>query len=298
MLCVMTHLYLPTILQDNPRCYFRRILHIICHPQKRCLRCLTFLYFSLNQLSCGPSFHSCRILNWSGVFLYSYFHFLRNSDYLWSYLPQFLHVTFKNLLLFCFISPDWSSRTFSYGPFSCSLIPPNYVLHNQQIYLLRSFYAIFDIFTLRYTLTGLYYSGRTSNAYAFIVSSYFSYSSLILLNLNFKLFSLLNHMSGYFLVSLILHVFHLFVNSFKPSFFLQRLNICQWVPSMPRVHSHFTVSPSKEVFHLGLLLINTKPLCCLHILAAIRNIYPMFCKCLRLSKYLFSIFLNFSGCQK
>ena len=72
---------------------------------------------------------------------------------------------------------------------------------------------------LQDTLDFLYSSGNTSNTCDLSSSSSFSYFALIFLNLRFKLYSSLNQMSGYKLVSLILKLFHLLVTSFKLSCF-------------------------------------------------------------------------------
>ena len=130
---------------------------------------------------------------------------------LWSYFPQLLHLPLNNLLLPCFLYTSFSSGVFSSGYFYCFLLPPNSVFQNQLISVLSYLYDIFDIFTFQDTLTCLYYSDRMSNTRAFVSYSYFLYFSLISLNFRFKLYSLLNHMSGSWLVSFILYVFHLFV---------------------------------------------------------------------------------------
>ena len=114
--------------------------------------------------------------------------------------------------LFFFPYPAFSARTFSLGYFfNCFLLTCNSVLHNQRIYLLRSLYAISEMLTLQYTLIFLYSSGKTSNTCVFVSYSYFSYFTFIFLNLKFKLYSSLKNISGSWIMSLILHVFHLFV---------------------------------------------------------------------------------------
>ena len=56
----MTLLCLQTIIQDLPRCYFHRLLHILWDPQKGCLCHIPYLYFTPDdQLPRGPYFHSC-----------------------------------------------------------------------------------------------------------------------------------------------------------------------------------------------------------------------------------------------
>ena len=60
----MTRHFLQTIIQDLPRCYFRRLLHRLCHPQKGRLCHIHYLYFTPDdQLPRGPYFHSCTNLS-------------------------------------------------------------------------------------------------------------------------------------------------------------------------------------------------------------------------------------------
>ena len=99
--------------------------------------------------------------------------------------------------------------------FYCFLFPSNSAFQNQYISLLMSLYAIFEILKLQETLTSLYYSGKTSKTYFFISSSSFSYLSLIFLKSKFRLFNSLYHISGSWLVSLILHLLHLFLTYFR-----------------------------------------------------------------------------------
>ena len=213
----MTHWCLKTILQVLLCFYFPRILHIIPPTQRGCLRHLISLSFSTNnKLPCGTFFHSCFVLLWNRIlphfFSFPLFLFPHKPDPLWPYLPHLLHTP-----LFFFLSPYLSATTFYLGYcFSCFLFPHNYVFHNQNIYFLRFLYAIFKMMQFQDTLTGFYSSGKTSSLCVFKSSSYLSYFPLIVLNSNFKLYSWLDHISGSWIVSLMLHVFHLFVTSFRP----------------------------------------------------------------------------------
>ena len=146
----------------------------------------------------------------------------QQSNAPWPFFPQFWHSPLKSCFYF-FIWPSnrmlcghifhnyytcpW--RTFSCFDFFIHILVlepsllviflgscvPNSVFHNQRIYFLKSFYAIFDMLTLKYTLTHLYYYGKTSNTCVFISSSSFSYFSLIFLNFKSKIYNSLKHMS-------------------------------------------------------------------------------------------------------
>ena len=173
MWCEITHRCLTTIHQDLSCCYFQILLHIRWYLQKVCLYYLPFsFYLTNNRLPCGTSFQICGILRWSGVLIYSCFRCPIN----WMICGRILHSYCKWSWrdCSCFFSPTFISRIFSSGYFYCFLLPPNSVFRNQRIYFLRYFYSIFEIFTLQYTLAGLYSSGGTSNICAFVLSSYFS----------------------------------------------------------------------------------------------------------------------------
>ena len=128
-------------------------------------------------------------------------------------------VPLNNLVLLSFIYPSFNDRILSYAYFYCFLCMSISVLQKQRISFLRSLKVILDIFHFQYTRTCLYCSGKMLNKRAFVSYSSFSYFSLVLLNFRFKLYSSLGHMSGSWLVYLIIHVFHLLVNPFRPYFF-------------------------------------------------------------------------------
>ena len=81
----MTHCYLLTIIRCLLCCRLPRHPHKMCILKRSCLLRLPSLSYSTNnQPLCGPFPHSCYILCWNGVSLYScfispYFCFLLNQ---------------------------------------------------------------------------------------------------------------------------------------------------------------------------------------------------------------------------
>ena len=248
----MTHQCPPTILQYIPCCHFWILLHRMWHPQKGCLRHLPYLYFSPNnQLPCVPSFFSCVILRWIRVLLYSFFLFTHQPDALCPYLPQFFHLPLKKLLLFFFVYPWFSSRTFSLGYFC-----PAYCFWVTLFSITNRFLSWGPCMPyLRYwhcnilSHVCILMVGHQIHV-PFLSSSYFSYYSLILLNFIFKLYSPLNHISRSWLVSFILNLFHLFLTSFNFCVVIPTLHICQWVPSNFHIHYHCTASLAQTLCSL------------------------------------------------
>ena len=86
--------------------------------------------------------------------------FPRHADGLWPYLPHFWHSPLNNFIfLFFHLFPEaFSTITFSYDSvISCVFLPFRFFFQNQRIYSLVYLNSIFEILTLQYTLTGLYY---------------------------------------------------------------------------------------------------------------------------------------------
>ena len=162
-------------------------------PTNRLLTSSSFCFFFNQQLSAQWTFFSKlfhSLFNWGFLlflFLFPLFLLIQKYNAPWPYLPHLFHMLLKNCSCMNFFSPAFIARNFSSRfCFSCFLFPPNSVFQNQRIYFLRSLYAIFYMLTLQETITGLYSSGKTSKTCAFNSSSYFSYFSLIFLNLKFK----------------------------------------------------------------------------------------------------------------
>ena len=98
------------------------------------------------------------------------FFFPQQSDALWPYLPHLLHLPFKKLFFFFrFFSLAFNARTFySDSAFYCAFISFRSIFQNQLIYFFEYLNSIFSILMLKDTLTGLYYSDKTSKTCALI----------------------------------------------------------------------------------------------------------------------------------
>ena len=96
----MTHRCLPTIIQGLHRCYLQIFFHRMWHSPKFCLRNIIYLSPSTNnQLPCGYFFVSSVFISPEIGCLVAIF-------------ATFIAIALEKLALFCFLSSEFSARTF------------------------------------------------------------------------------------------------------------------------------------------------------------------------------------------